>query len=100
MKKLYILKEKDTNNYKIGYTKNSIDSRIKSLQTGNSNEIIEYASFESDYAIKIETALHNLHSIYNKRGEWFEFTEDEISEIVKFITRLHSNFQFLQHNTI
>lgn len=40
--------EDDTNLYKIGVTKNDIDKRIKSLQTGNPSEILLINSYKSE----------------------------------------------------
>ena len=100
MNKIYILNEEGTSNYKIGHTKNSIKSRIKGLQTGNSNKIIEIYSFESPFATKIEHSLHFQYSIYNKNGEWFELTENQLDTIKNLIEKMNSNLLFIEENRI
>lgn len=98
--KIYILQEEGTSNYKIGHTKNSVKSRIKGLQTGNPNKIIEYYSFESEFAIKIEHSLHFSYSIYNKTGEWFKLSESQLKNIKESISKMDSNLTYLKENKI
>lgn len=71
---VYLLKTVDDNRtlYKIGYTKKSIYSRIRSLQTGCPRRIELCEVFESGHARKIEIALHNIFSSKQTNGEWFE----------------------------
>ena len=57
MVKVYLL-ECD-HRYKIGYTRNSIDKRIKQMKTGNHQDLKVIASFESKWGTKIEAHLHN-----------------------------------------
>lgn len=66
---LYILS--CTNRLKIGIT-NNIDTRIKTLQTGNPEPIkLEYIE-ERYKPHKAETYLHHKFQKYQVSGEWFE----------------------------
>lgn len=94
------MNESGTNRYKIGHTKNSVSSRIRGLQTGNSDKIIEVYTFESDFATKIEHSLHNLYSINNVNGEWFEFSQDQLNQVIELIDQMNYNFNFLKNNQI
>lgn len=55
---------------KIGYS-NSLEERIKNLQTGN-NEKLEILYYINDVTIAFETHLHSICSRYRKLGEWFD----------------------------
>lgn len=98
--KVYILKEVETEHYKIGFTKGLVNNRIKSLQTGNPNTIVEYYSAETEYASQVEAALHNFNFINNINGEWFRFSEEELSEVIKMINKIHHNLMFIENNKI
>ena len=64
--------------YKIGYTKRDVTKRIKELKTGNGNEIFLVDSFESEWASKIETALHRKYKSKLADGEWFRLDEADV----------------------
>ena len=64
--------------FKIGVTKNSIESRIKKLQTGNGNEIFLVNFYETDYPFYIEHMLHPKHFPDKKLNEWFELDFDSV----------------------
>lgn len=68
--------------YKIGVTKHkNIDlKRIKSLQTGNSSEILLVRKYESVNYFKIEKMLHNHYFNEHIKGEWFKLTDEQANE--------------------
>lgn len=68
----------DTGRFKIGVTKGDIDKRIKTLQTGNSNEIFLVDKYESDNYQRIEAMLHRRYHMKRGIGEWFELTSEQI----------------------
>lgn len=71
----------DTINIKIGYTKNSIEKRLKQLQTSNSNNLYVLGWIDGD--IDFEKKLHRQFgsSRIRSNGEWFKPTEDLIDYI-------------------
>lgn len=44
--------------YKIGYTRRSIQERIREFKTGNASEFYIVDSFQSKWGTKIEARLH------------------------------------------
>lgn len=92
MKKVYLLRT--NNRYKIGIAKN-VNQRIKQLQTGNSEEIKLIETFESEYANKIEKALHNKYSYVKKTGEWFTLSVSEEVNFINECKRIENNIKTL-----
>lgn len=75
--KVYLICDSITELYKIGVTKNSIEKRIKQLQTGNGSELYLVTMHETEYPYYIERMLHHeLHS-NNTVGEWFDLSDKE-----------------------
>lgn len=73
--------------YKIGVSKN-INTRINQLQTGSPYPIELKKSFETDFAFKIESALHRRFSSKKTNidndaisGEWFNLS---IQDVINF----------------
>jgi hypothetical protein len=76
---VYLLAEfTDSGGFKIGVTKGSVESRIKTLQTGNSNEIILINKYESVNYRKIEGWLHQKFHMTRGSGEWFDLTHEQV----------------------
>lgn len=71
----------DTQNIKIGYTKNSIEKRLQQLQTSCSNKLYILGWIEGD--IDQEQELHKKFSASRIRynGEWFKPTDDLLQYI-------------------
>ena len=59
MKYVYLANIEDTNIYKIGFTKQTPEKRVKNLQTGNPNKIVLVNSYKSEIAPSIESVIHN-----------------------------------------
>ena len=59
MKCVYLINIQDTNIYKIGFTKQSPEKRVKDLQTGNPYKMVLVDSYKSQIAPGIETVIHN-----------------------------------------
>jgi hypothetical protein len=76
MYKVYLI-ECD-NRYKIGYTRKSIEQRIKQMQTGNSKSFNLVSAFESKWGTRIESHLHRRYKNKKVSGEWFELSEEDI----------------------
>ena len=73
------------NRYKIGIT-NNISDRLNALQLqgGSKMRLIHSRYEEYDYAI-LEKLLHKLFDSYRVIGEWFEFPDEMLSEVVEAI---------------
>lgn len=79
----------NTNYYKIGVT-DSIDLRLKDLQTANPYELKILYSKQFVYFFIIETYLHNFFIKKNVRGEWFELQIEDVYETMYFLKRLEN----------
>jgi len=81
MKYIYLIQSLEDGHYKIGISKNP-NKRIQQLNTGNSSPLKLINSYKSEFAEKIEGALHRKYSYLHKNGEWFDLSiEQEVSFI-------------------
>ena len=76
MYKVYLL-ECDKK-YKIGYTRKSVEDRVKQLRTGNSEEFKIITYFESKWGTKIEARMHRKYRSKKISGEWFQLSEEDV----------------------
>ena len=102
MKRLYLLStDLDGEKvYKIGFTKNSVESRIKQLQTGNVSIIEIDFVYEADkYIVSIETRLHKQFDSKRINGEWFDLNSDEVNSIPELCNKYYNMFVSLENNS-
>ena len=96
---VYLLVEYGSNpeRYKIGITRGDIKNRIKSLQTGCSNELMLINSYNSMHYLKIEKYLHNLYNKYSTDGgtEWFQLPTEEVFKFTDECNRSEDIFSTL-----
>ena len=72
--------EEMPNRYKIGSTRaNDVNKRLKQLQTGSSSKLYIKESFETEHPFKLEKMLHNRFKLLNIIGEWFELSENDVT---------------------
>ncbi len=64
--------------YKIGYTRRTIEKRIKEIKTGNGHDIYLVNSFKSEWGTKIESQLHRAYKSKKINGEWFDLTDEDV----------------------
>ena len=98
--KIYLLKV-DTNDkrlYKIGFTRGSIEQRIKSLQTGCPFEIKLVDFYESDYGQTLEKSLQNRFNYKKTFGEWFELDLVEEFKFIEMCENLEKINESLEKN--
>lgn len=79
MRKYVYLIKGEQDNYKIGI---SLDpkKRLKQLQTGNSEKLKLVESILCDNFQQVEIGMHNGFSFFNKIGEWFILTEEDVKD--------------------
>jgi hypothetical protein len=80
--KVYLIKQEDSNLYKIGITRKSGKERLKELQIGNGNTLQLLYEFNTHHNFQLETALHAHFRIKKVNSEWFELTEDDEKEFL------------------
>lgn len=74
---VYIIKEKDTNNYKIGKT-NNLKSRFDVFEVKLPFEFEVIHVIHCDNYHRAETAFHNLFKNRHANGEWYELSQIEV----------------------
>jgi hypothetical protein len=79
---IYIIRQKQTDHVKIGYTRNNntLRKRIKTLQTGCPNKLIFEAKMNGS-KLK-ERFLHHTCIKRHIYGEWFKLTREEVIRLV------------------
>ncbi len=88
---IYFIKEYDSNNIKIGYTKNmaSLYKRLSRFKTANPRKFKILRVIEG--SLQNEASLHKMFADYNISGEWFEMNELLIANIGKAL-----NFEMIK----
>ncbi len=69
--------------YKIGVTTDTVDKRIRQLQTGNPFRIVPHTTMVVEGAEFVERHLHRLYSAKRRVLEWFSFSPDELQGVIK-----------------
>ena len=76
---VYLIEDQGSDNYfKIGATRGKLEKRLKTLQTGNGNEIRMHSFYETEFPFQLEKMLHLKFGNARKKGEWFEMNCDDI----------------------
>ena len=94
---IYLLKQENSNLYKIGVTKNT-SKRIKQLQTGNAIPLELVETFQTSHDYKMETALHAQFSLKRMEGEWFKLSQEEVDSFFDICSRKEETMDFLKKN--
>jgi hypothetical protein len=81
--------------HKIGYTRRTVEQRIKEFKTGNASDIYIVDSFQSEWGTKIEAQLHRIYKSKKIGGEWFDLDDDEIKNFQQNCQRIHNNLTLI-----
>ena len=98
---LYVLKMEDPSEgqvppfYKIGITKDSVQKRIRQLQTGNPYRIVPHTAIVIEGAELVERHLHRTFSQNRRILEWFSLAEDELAEVISEAERFRDEIEGL-----
>lgn len=95
MYKVYLIKNLDDDQYKIGYTRRTVEQRIKEFKTGNCNELKLIHQFESKWGSKIEAVLHRKYKWKKIDGEWFYLEKEEVDNFILECQKIHQNLEIL-----
>jgi len=88
MQYLYLIKCNSL--YKIGITDN-LSKRIKTLQTGNPHQLTYEFTFgfsKREQAFTTEQRFHRYFHEMKRVGEWYELTEENLSDFKRFLVEL------------
>lgn len=86
--------------HKIGYTRRTVETRVKEFKTGNASEFEIVDRFHSKWGTKIESQLHKIYSQKKLSGEWFRLDEEDVESFKEHCQRIHQNLELIsEHNT-
>ena len=85
--------------HKIGYTKRTIEQRIKEFKTGNASDFYIVDSFQSKWGTKVESQLHRHFRNKKLSGEWFKLSDSDISKFRELCERIDSNLDIISKGT-
>ena len=85
----------DVTLYKIGFTKRSVEQRLKEMKTGNAADLNVVYTFESKYSSKIEASLKTSYQHINISGEWFLMNDNDVKNFKYQCELLHDNIYLL-----
>ncbi len=102
MKYVYLFNVEGTNVYKIGNSKHP-QKRLLQLQTGNPFNFNIIHIFESKFATKLESFLHNKFS-YKKyseesgelNGEFFSLTKEDVENFIEYCQQFENNMILME----
>ena len=83
---IYLIKTKGNDFYKIGYTSDSINKRLKSIQTGCPYKLKVINKING--SMEQEKILHTLFKEYRTQGEWFKLNKEHLNillNVMKFV---------------
>ncbi len=101
MAKIYLLESIYEGNavYKIGFTKNSIESRIRQLSTGSIYTITLVKYYETNkYHANIENLLHKHFYLQQINKEWFYLSADDINNFIPLCDKYYNIVDNLYQN--
>ena len=84
--------------FKIGVTRGDIQKRLKSLQTGNPNEIFLCKYFETDDPYFFEKQLHFKYRDYNTTGEWYDLTSELLEKFEEYCQQIAEMYESMKDN--
>jgi len=95
---VYLLGAKNTNFYKIGFSRN-LKHRIENIQGGCPHQIILHSVIRTPYPNKIESFLHEMFAYCHYRGEWFSPSEHDLDCLFSFFEKTNSHIREV-HNAL
>ena len=77
---VYLLRSGKSFLVKIGFTREHPGIRLKSLQTGNPEQLILVDYLAVLDGLQLETRLHETYHLSRTNGEWFDFSDERTRE--------------------
>jgi hypothetical protein len=86
--------------YKIGETKNDPEKRLKTLKTGNPNEIFVLRKYSSENYKKIERWFHKKYSSQKtvSKNEFFYLSPEQVISFLNDCKEIDKTITFLKNN--
>lgn len=79
---LYLIRKGNSNDYKIGISKNP-DDRLGALQTSSADKLNLVAYCAHNNAYEVEKAIHNILKDCRITGEWFNLDEEMLVYLLR-----------------
>ena len=67
-----------SNRFKIGLTKNSLNKRLRTLQTGSAHELKPRLEISTNRPNLLEKHFHFLFASKRRGGEWFDLSPEDL----------------------
>jgi hypothetical protein len=88
---IYLIQAKGTNRYKIGLTTRSVEQRFAELNGSQSPYPLELLEFiTTNNVTETEGYLHQKYAFQRCHGEWFEFNNRQLREVLREFDRLEN----------
>lgn len=84
--------------HKIGYTRRTVETRVREFKTGNASEFEIVDTFHSKWGTKIESQLHRMFKPKKLSGEWFELDQNDIKLFRENCQKIHDNLELISNN--
>ena len=95
---VYLICDPESDTYKIGVTKRSINERLKELQTGNSSELFVVHTYETSDPYRLEQMLHNRFKSKGALNEWFSLDNEDITGFIDTCRKTEEIIKSLSDN--
>src|SRR5690606_22809693 len=89
---IYLIYDKENDEYKIGETKDLLERRLTIKRPTADLEIIHFEVYERELCIELERQVIDQFSEYRISGDWFKFPKKIEKEVIKFISKYPSGF--------
>jgi hypothetical protein len=106
VRSIYLFNIKNTDIYKIGFTRKDPQLRVEALQTGNPFEIVYVNHYETERATTVESVLHRRYQhkkvteeYENIKGEWFVLEQEQVESFYEDCEKIDKNLQVIEENS-
>jgi hypothetical protein len=92
---VYLIHARGTRRFKIGLTTRSVEQRLAELNGSQSPYPLDlWESIPTDNVTETEAYLHAKFARLRVHGEWFEFSNRQLREVVKEFDRIENGDRF------
>lgn len=94
---IYLIWAKGTEKYKIGITSHDkLSKRVKTLQTGNAEELVVVQTVITKYPTIVESTIHRELKSKRQQGEWFILDRDDVDGFINRCERIIKSLDTLK----
>lgn len=100
---IYLVKNLNSDYYKIGFTKRKVIQRINELKIGNPDKLKIIHTYYSHWGKRLEKVLHRKYEIYKvydiskeEHTEWFQLPDKEIDKFLEVCEMTSKNLDLVK----